>query len=139
MSKPMMFGAIALAVLVAGLLGLGYGRSTTSVARDELEATRLRLQLVEARAQVLDARVSLYLVNFGDAGRHLAYAKTALGPARASLTGARRPEVASTLDRAVKEIDAAQEQASRLNQDANSRAAEAARLLDQVIQATGKR
>jgi len=135
MTKVQTYGGIALAILLAGLLGIGYGRSTTSVARGDLESARLRLQVVEARAQVLDARVSLYLVNFGDASRHLAAAKSTLAQTGATLTGARQPELASKVDRAIAEINAAHDQASRLSQDANGRAGEAARLLGEVLHA----
>jgi hypothetical protein len=138
MTKVQTYGGVALGILLAGLLGIGYGRSSTSVARSELEAARLRLQLVEARAQILDARVSLYLVNFGDASRHLAVARTGLGSAGARLTGAQQPELAAKVDRAIAEINAAQDHASRLSQDANSRAGEAARLLDEVLQALAR-
>ena len=126
--------SIVAAVAVAALVSFFYGRSGASVDREVLEATRLRLLLVEARAQVLDGRVSLYLVNFGDAGRHFAFAKGPLAPARATLVARGRNELATTLDAASKEIDAAQEHASKLSQDANSRAAEAARLLNDVLQ-----
>jgi hypothetical protein len=130
------FSAIAMAIVLAWLVAFLYGRSGGSVDRAELVATRLRLQLVEARAQTLDARVSLYLVNFGDAGRHLAFARSALTSARVTLVSRGQSELVSKVDQAVKELNTAQDQASRLNQDANSRAGEAARLLNDIIQAT---
>jgi hypothetical protein len=130
--------SIVAAVALAALVSFFYGRSGASVDREALEATRLRLQIVESRAQVLDGRVSLYLVNFGDAGRHFAFAKGPLGPARATLVSRGRTELVTKLDAASKELDAAQELASKLNQDANSRAAEAARLLNDVLQAVAR-
>lgn len=130
--------SIAAAVVLAVVVSFFYGRSGASVDREALDAVRLRLQIVEARAQVLDGRVSLYLVNFGDAGRHFSFAKGPLAPARAALAARGRHELVATLDRAGKELDGAQELASRLSQDANSRAAEAARLLDDVLQAIGR-
>jgi hypothetical protein len=130
--------SIVAVVVLAALVSFFYGRSGASVDREALEAARLRLQLVEARAQVLDGRVSLYLVNFGDASRHFAFAKGPLAPARATLAARGRNELAATLDRAGKEIDGAQDLATRLNQDANSRAAEAARLLNDVLQAVSR-
>jgi hypothetical protein len=138
MSKLQTYGGVALAILVTGLIGFIYGRYTTAVARSELETASLRLQLVEARSQVLDARVSLYLVNFGDASRHLAFARTPLSSAKATLADRSRDELAAKIDQAVVQIGAAQEQAARLNQDANSRAGEAARLLAEVIQGVGR-
>ena len=130
--------SIVAAVALAALVSFFYGRSGASGDREALEATRLRLQIVEARAQVLDGRVSLYLVNFGDAGRHFAFAKGPLAPARATLVARGRNELAATLDSASKQLDGAQELASRLNQDANSRAAEAARLLNEVLQSIAR-
>ena len=129
--------SIVAAVALAALVSFLYGRAGTSVDRDALASTQLRLHLVEGRAQVLDARVSLYLVNFGDAGRHLAFAKSALAPARATLVERGQTDLVAKLDQAIKEIDAAQGQASSLSQDANSRAGEAARLLNEIIQAVG--
>jgi hypothetical protein len=133
------FSAIAGAIILAWLVSLLYVRSGYSVDRTELETTRLRLQLVEARAQLLDARVSLYLVNFGDASGHLTFAKAALAPARATLVGRGQTELVAKLDQAIATIGTAQNQASRLSQDANSRAGEAARLLNEVIQAAPAR
>jgi hypothetical protein len=126
--------SIVAAVALAALVSFLYGRSGASVDREALEAARLRLQIVEARAQVLDGRVSLYLVNFGDAGRHFSFAKGPLAPARATLVARGQHELAATLDRAGKELDGAQDLASKLSQDANSHAAEAARLLNDVLQ-----
>jgi hypothetical protein len=135
MSRVKVIAAIVAAVSLAALLSFFYGRSGASVEQAAFENLRLRLQMVEARAQVLDGRVSLYLVNFGDAGRHFAFAKGPLAAARATLSGRSETEQVGRVDQALKEIDAAQELASRLSQDANSRAGEAARLLNDVIQA----
>ena len=61
-------------------LGIGYawggsGRFTLQTALDE---ARERLDIAEARGHLLDARVSLYNVNFGDASRHFEEAKAPL-------------------------------------------------------------
>jgi hypothetical protein len=135
MARVKVIAAVAAAVSLVALLAFFYGRSGASVDQAVLANAQLRLQLVEARAQVLDGRVSVYLVNFGDAGRHFAFAKGPLSAARATLSGRSQTALVGQLDQAAKEIDAAQELASRLSQDANSRAAEAARLLNDVIQA----
>lgn len=135
MPKIKAIASIAAAVALAALVSFFYGKSGASADREAVVAARLRLQLVEARAQVLDGRVSLYLVNFGDAGRHFAFAKGPLPAARATLSGQGRQDLVDTLDRVGKELDGAQDLASRLSQDANSRAAEAARLLNDVLQA----
>lgn len=130
--------SIAGTIVLVALASFFYGRSGASADREAVVAARLRLQLVESRAQVLDGRVSLYLVNFGDAGRHFAFAKGPLTSARATLAARGRNDLAETLDRANKELDSAQQLASRLSQDANSRAAEAARLLNDVLQSIAR-
>ena len=135
MPKLKAIASIVAAMALAAFASFLYGRSGASVDRDALASTHLRLQLVEARAQVLDGRLSLYLVNFGDAGRHFAFGKSALAPARATLVERGQTDLVAKLDQSIKEIDAAQAQASSLSQDANSRAGEAARLLNEIIQA----
>ena len=77
---------LALIVFVALIvtLGLGYawgasGRFTLTTALDE---TRQLLDLAEARGHLLDARVSLYNVNFGDASREFEEAKAPLRKAQ---------------------------------------------------------
>jgi hypothetical protein len=139
MPSVKVLASIVAAVALAALASFFYGRSGAAVDQDLLAGVQLRLQLVEARAQVLDGRVSLYLVNFGDASRHFAFAKGPLAPARVALEARRRSELVAKLDQASKELDAAQDLATRLSQDANSRAGEAARLLNDVIQGVGSR
>ncbi len=81
---------------VVALLVLGawlYGRSSGAPDRAAADATRLRMMLLEARTQVLDAQLSLYAANFGNAAQHLEYAKPPLAAASVELTrlGLRRP------------------------------------------------
>ena len=75
-------GRLYLIILVALIvtLGLGYawgasGRWTVEIA---LEDSRQQLDLAGARADLLEARVSLYNNNFGDASRRLEDAKAPL-------------------------------------------------------------
>jgi len=42
-----------------------------------LQTSELRSELLGARAAVLDARVAIYSVNFGEASRHLEGARSA--------------------------------------------------------------
>ncbi len=130
---------IALIVLIVTLLaGYLYGRSGTSALRAEVESQRLRLQLAESRGQLLDARVAVYLVNFGQASQHLTYAAPGLAAARATLAETRRPELAAKIEAAEKELAAARDLASKVSQDANGRAGEAARLVGEVMVAVGR-
>jgi hypothetical protein len=74
---------------VLAYLGVGWawgawGRSDINHA---LRIAELRDGLLEGRAAVLDARLDIYRVNFGEARRHLEAAQSALRAADARLTG----------------------------------------------------
>lgn len=128
---------ISLAVGLAALAGWLYGWSGTASLRQEVATTSLRLHLVEARMKALDARVDIYTTNFGNASRNLEYIKAPLQQARARLAGAdRRDELTAKLDAALQHAAEAQQLASKFSQDANGRAGEVSRLIDEVIQAT---
>jgi len=60
--------AVAAAIMVMVLLGLGYawGSSGRATMQSALDDARQRLDMADARALILDARVSLYNMNFGD-------------------------------------------------------------------------
>jgi len=135
MSKWKLSGAVALVLVVTVLAAYLYGRSETSDLRTELAASRLRVQLAEARGQLLDAQIALYMVNFGQASQHLTYARPSLAAAKITLTDAGKPELAAKIEAAEKELNAARELAAKLSQDANSRAGQAARLVGEVMQA----
>ena len=129
----LIIAAGVLAALVAGWL---YGWSGTRPLSREVTATRLRLQLTEARMKVLDARVDLFTANFGNASQNLETAKRPLEAARAALRGDGRAELEKQLETALQHTTEAQQLASKFNQDANSRAGEAGRLIADVLQAT---
>jgi hypothetical protein len=92
--------------------------------------------LLEARTQILDARINIYSVNFGDASRNLEYAKGPMRTARELLDRAGKRELAAKLEAAAVQATEAQQLASKLSQDANGRAGEASRLVYEVLQAT---
>jgi hypothetical protein len=138
MPKWKLAGIALLVLIVTLLVGYFYGRSGTSALRAEVESQRLRLQLAESRGLLLDARVAVYLVNFGQASQHLTFAAPGLAAARATLAATRRPELAARIEAAERELNAARDLASKVNQDANSRAGEAARLVGEVMQAVGR-
>src|SRR6266498_4691994 len=127
---------IALAVVLAAVSGWVYGWSGTRSASTELESTRLRMSLLQARLQILDARVNIYSVNFGDASRNLEYSKPSLTTARGLLEKAGRRDLVDKIDAALRSTHEAQQLASKLSQDANGRAGEAASLVNEVLQAT---
>ena len=131
MSKVILAGVVALAVS----LGLGYawGASGRGVAEDALADARRQLDLADARGRLLDARVSLYNNNFGDASRGFEDAKDPLGRVRDRYRDEGRRDAASGIEKALQRIDEAQRLSGKLDQAANTKAAEA---LDAIRDAT---
>ena len=131
MSKVILAGVVALAVS----LGLGYawGASGRGVAEDALADARRQLDLADARGRLLDARVSLYNNNFGDASRGFEEAKEPLGRVRDRYRDEGRRDAASGIEKALQRIDEAQRLSGKLDQAANTKAAEA---LDAIRDAT---
>jgi hypothetical protein len=130
---------VAVGLLVALLAGVIWGASGKSDVRRALQAAELRDDLHEARAAVLDGRLDLYSVNFGEASRHFGAARTALAAAADRLEHVDREEDARRLAIAATSIEEAQRLSGQLNQDANSRAADAAKAIGDVLDPTVKR
>jgi len=137
MTKLILGIAAGLAVaLFAGWIWGGWGRSDTTRA---LQVSELRGELLGARAAVLDARVAIYSVNFGEASRHLEDARGLLGRADERLKSLGRDAEVGQVQTAQASIDDAQRMAGKLDQSANSRAGEAAKLIADVLDAGAKR
>jgi hypothetical protein len=122
-------GRILLSIVVALLVCLGLGYAWGSSGRSALEATlnesRQQLDLAEARGALLDARVSLYNNNFGDASGRFEDAKVPLRRVRQRYQDARRNDAASSIDAALRHVEEAQRLAGKLDPSANARAGEA--------------
>jgi hypothetical protein len=122
-------GRILLAVVVALVvcLGLGYawGASGRAIIQTALEDSRQQLDLAEARGELLDARVSLYNNNFGDASRRLEEAKVPLRRVKARYQDDGNGNAASSIDAALGHVDEAQRLAGKLDPAANTRAGQA--------------
>lgn len=131
--------AIGAALLVALGVGWWWGASGRSDLSRALQVVELRGRLLEGRAAVLDARLDIYSVNFGEASRHLEAARSALRIADAQLKSLGRQEDAKQLELALTRIDEAQRMAGQLNQDANALAADAAKTIDNVLDSSAKR
>jgi hypothetical protein len=127
------------AVLVALGGGWAWGVSGKSEMSRALQVAELQNGLLEARAAVLDARLDIYNVNFGEASRHLELARTSLRSADARLDALGRQEDSKRLALALSRIDEAQQMAGQLNQGANGVAADAAKAIDDVIGNTAPR
>lgn len=86
-----------------------------------------------ARAAVLDARVAIYSVNFGEASTHLENGRGLLRRADERLAQLGRVEDAALVSTALASIDEAQRLAGKLDQSANTRAGDAAKALADII------
>ena len=139
--NPLMSGPrLILSALVAALvaLGLGYvwGASGRFSIQNTLDQARLQLDLAEARGAILESRVSLYNVNFGDAGRHLEDAKAALRRARERYQQVGNNAAAGNIAAALAHIEEGQRLAGKLDQAANTKANDA---LEAIRVATSSR
>jgi hypothetical protein len=130
---------ITAGLAVALLAGWIWGRSERSHMGRTLETSELRGELLGARAAALDARVAIYSVNFGDASRHLEDARGLLGRADARLKSLGRDEEVRQVQTALTSIDDAQRMTGKLDQNANSRAGDAAKTVADVLDAEAKR
>ena len=114
-------------VVVVVVLGLGYvwGASGRRAVQTALDDASQRLDLAEARGQLLDARVSLYNVNFGDASKRLEEAKAPLRRLRERYADDGKTDAARNIGTALEHVDEAQRLAGKLDPAANSKAGEA--------------
>ena len=133
LGKLILIGFVALVVAVG--LGYTWGAYGRLAIQGALDDTRQQLDLAEARGHLLDARVSLYNMNFGDASRRLEDAKTPLRRTRERYSERDRDESARALATALEHVDEAQRLANKLDQTANAKAGEA---LEAIRVATSK-
>jgi hypothetical protein len=111
-------------IVVLGL-GFGWGASGQRGLQSALDDARQQLDLAEARGQILDARVSLYNNNFGDASRHFEDAKTPLRRVKQRYQDESLRDAAARIDAALGLLEEGQRLAGRLDQAANAKAGEA--------------
>jgi hypothetical protein len=118
---------LAVIVLLLVALGVGYwwGASGRGAAQQALDDVRQQVDLADARGHILEARVSLYNVNFGDAQRQLDDAKAPLTRARDRAQAQGTRASADALTTALARVQEAQRLAGRLDQNANNQANEA--------------
>jgi hypothetical protein len=116
-------GLVTLVVVLG--LGYGWGASGRRAIQTALDETKQQLDLAEARGHLLDARVSLYNMNFGDASRRLEEAKTPLRRTRDRYSENSKDQSARALATALEHVDEAQRLANKLDPAANTKAGEA--------------
>lgn len=122
--RDMFLTAVAVLIVCTGL-GYAWGASGRHVVEAALAETRQQLDLAEARGALLDARVSLYNNNFGDAARRLEDAKGPLRQVRARYQADGRNEAAGSIHAALVHVEEAQRLAGQLDPSSNTRAGEA--------------
>jgi len=131
---------VVVAVLAIALLAAwSWGALGRSDIANALKASDLRGDVLAARAAVLDARVAIYSVNFGEASGHLEDARALLGRADKRLASLGRDDEAARVQTALTSIDEAQRMAGKLDQSANARAGVAAKILAEVLDAEPRR
>jgi hypothetical protein len=116
---------VVVLIVVAVGLGFAWGASGRTTLQHGLEDAQQQLDLSDARGRILDARVSLYNVNFGDAQRQLEDAKAPLTRARDRAQSDGKKDAAAALSAALTHVDDAHRLASKLDQGANTQAGEA--------------
>jgi hypothetical protein len=124
---------VAVAMILAVLAGWSWATWSHSDTAGVLQTAELHGELLGARAAVLDARVAIYSVNFGEASAHLENARGLLQRADERLAGLGRAEEAPQMKAALATIDDAQRMAGKLDPNANTRAGDAARVLADII------
>ncbi len=124
-TRAKLFAIAAGALIVA--LGVGYvwGASGRFDAEHALEQTRQQLDLAEARGELLDARVSLYNLNFGEAVTHFEAAKAPLQRAEQRYREWGDNAAAGSLATALERVAEGQQLAGKLDQAAGAKAVEA--------------
>ena len=131
--------SVAVALFIAALGGWLWGAWGGSATARALQISELRGDLLGARAATLDARVAIYSVNFGEASGHLEDARSLLHRADERLKSLGRDDEIKNVETALTRIDDAQRLAGQLDQNANSRAGDAAKIVSNMldVMATG--
>ena len=124
-------GLIGLGVLIV-VFGVGYavGASGRRAAEQALSGTEQRIDVANARGLLLQARVSLYNVNFGDAQRQLQEVQAPLERVRERFETDGNETATASVATAIQHARQAQAMAGKLDQAANTAAAQALQSLD---------
>jgi hypothetical protein len=124
---------IALVVILV-LLGVGYGWGAAGrgALQTLAEESRQGLDLAESRGAILEARVSLYNNNFGEASKQFEEAKAALRRLKARYQDAGEREAATAVDAALGHVEEAQRLSGKLDSGAQNPAGQALEALKTI-------
>jgi C4-dicarboxylate-specific signal transduction histidine kinase len=120
----LVLAAFVAAVVIAGI-GYAMGGSGRYQLQSSIDETRERLDVAEARGHLLEARVSLYNVNFGDASKHFEESKAPLRRVRDRFQRVGKNAAAGSISAAMAHVDEAQRLAGKLDQASNAKANDA--------------
>ena len=125
MSRTRLLLSAVVALVVALGLGYAWGASGRFSIQSALDDARQQLDLAQARGALLEARVSLYNVNFGDAARHFDDAKAPLRRVRERYQQVGKNAAAGSVTTALEHVEEGQRLAGKLDQAANNKANDA--------------
>jgi hypothetical protein len=125
--SPKLVGGIVLAFVVTFGIGWLSGASGKAALEQALGKAEQVSGFAEARALISDGRVSLFLVNFGDASKRFEEARVVVERTQTRLREAGQAERAGRLEIAVTHLRDAQRLALALDSSAQGAAAEALR------------
>ena len=126
-----LYGIIAGAIVLAFGVGWIYGASGKSDLELKGRSAIERAETTEIRTRILDGRVSLYQMNFGEATKHFAEAAASVERMQAVLREQGSADRVARLDVVLNHIREAQRLAVSLDQNAQNAAAEALKNLNQ--------
>ncbi len=118
--------------LAAVAVGWFWGASGKAELKARAQSAELKADVLGARSHLLQARVDLYNVNFGDASRHMEAAKASLATVTAKWRETGSSDAADKTAAVIARVDEAQQLAGKLDTAANTRAGTAITLLDAV-------
>jgi hypothetical protein len=107
-----LFGVIVAALVVAAGTGWCMGSSGRSAAERERGSIEMRAEFAEARALILEGRVSVFLSNFGNAVQQFQQASQRTGGIQSRLRSLGQVEQASRLQIAISSLGDAQRAAA---------------------------
>lgn len=119
---PKAVGGILLAILVAVSVGWVWGASGKSAVDQERRRLEQRANYDQARAEILGARVSLFLNNFGDAGKQFEAARLALEALQTKLREVGQAERAGRVEIVLSHLKDAQRLSAQLDAGAQNAA-----------------